>query len=146
MLNRIAFAYAVLATIIASVMAVNSNYEGSYKLTQLYDSETGEVPIPKEFVVRFRPGPAANRYQVGFKIGNSMGGTVIVSESSEDSRDAVKVGPVRSTMMMPAADVYEVEKALTKMLPDMEFIRLENSDDLLVMEGPKGSMRCARLT
>ena len=44
-------------------------------------------------------------------------------------RDAVRVGPVRSTMMMPAADVYAVEKAITKILPDMEFIRLDGSGD-----------------
>lgn len=146
MLNRIAFISAELAIIIASAMAVMNNYEGSYKLTQVYDSESGEVPIPKEFKVRFRLGPAANRYQVGFNIGNSMGGTVIVSESAEAGRDAVRVGPVRSTMMMPAADDYAVEKAITKTLPDMEFIRLEGSGDLLVMEGPKGTMRFERLT
>ena len=142
MLNTIKLALS--AFLIADTMAVNSNYEGLYKLTSLYDSETGEVALPeKEITVRFQPGND-HQYALGIKVGNSMGSTVTLSDSSEPDRDAVSVGPVRSTMMMPPQDQYAVEKVLSRILPAMEFLHLENGNDLLVMDGSKGSMRCSR--
>ena len=135
---------ALSAFLIADTMAVNSNYEGLYKLTSLYDSETGEVALPeKEITVRFQPGND-HQYALGIKVGNSMGSTVTVSDSSEPDRDAVSVGPVRSTMMMPPQEQFAVEKVLSRILPAMEFLHLENGNDLLVMDGSKGSMRCSR--
>ena len=135
---------AISAFLIASTMAVNSNYEGLYKLTSLYDTETGEVALPEnEITVRFQPG-LDHQYAIGIKVGNSMGSTITVSDSSEPDRDAVSVGPVRSTMMMPPQEQYAVEKALSKILPAMEFLHLERGDDMLVMEGSKGSMQCLR--
>ena len=142
MLNTIKLALS--AFLIADTMAVNSNYEGLYKLTSLYDTETGEVALPeKEITVRFQPGND-HQYALGIKVGNSMGSTVTLSDSSEPDRDAVSVGPVRSTMMMPPQDQFAVEKVLSRILPAMEFLHLENGNDLLVMEGSKGSMRCSR--
>ena len=137
---------AIFTLLITTIMALNSNYEGLYQLTNLYDSETGQVTLPERVItVRFQPGqPGTHEYAVGIKVGNSMGCTATVSESSEEDRDAVSMGPVRSTMIMPPPEQYAVEKALSKMLPKMEYIHLEEADERLVLEGSGGTMQCVR--
>jgi hypothetical protein len=130
-------------------MAVN-NYEGLYRLSQLFDDEMGEIPLPdKEFKVKMEPDAKAgvpNSYNMGLLLGNSMGGSVIVSESDVDGKDAVKIGSLRSTMMMPPEDVFTIEMALRDTLPASTLIHLERNDELLVIEGPKGKMICTRLS
>jgi len=131
-------------------MAVNSNYEGVYRLTHLYDSATGEVALPaeKEFKLRLQHGSDAHTYSLGIIIGNSLGGSVTITDSTEEGRDAFSAGPMRSTMMMPPENLWTIEKALKHVLPAAEFIHLEggdNEDQLLIVEGPSGSMRCTRL-
>jgi len=121
-------------------MAVG-DYAGTYTITQLYDSELGQVALPKEFKLRMQPAEN-NHYNLSMKLGNSMGGTVVVSESTEVGRDAVSAGPMRSTMMMPPPDIYNVEKAVNKIIPAVEFIYIDGN--VVVFEGPKGSMRCTK--
>jgi len=130
-------------------MAVN-NYEGLYRLSQLFDDQMGEMSLPdKEFKVKMDLDAKAavpNIYNMGLILGNSMGALVTVSDSNEDDKDAVKIGPLRSTMMMPPEDVFKIEMALRDILPASTFIHLEQNDDMLVIEGPKGKMHCTRIS
>lgn len=136
-------AIAVFLSLLVSAMAV-SNYEGEYRLIKVIDTEMGDIPVPKgEFKIQMQPGKIANQYDMSIKLGNSLGTSVTVSDYADDAKkDAVTIGGVRSTMMMPPENIFRVEVALTNMLPAATLIFLEN--DLLAIEGPKGTIMCTR--
>lgn len=134
---------AILSVFLTSTMAV-SNYEGVYRLTKVLDVDMIEIPIPEgDFTIRMKPGNVANQYDLGIKLGNSMGTVVTVSDSDDGEKDAVAIGGVRSTMMMPPEKVFKLEVALSDMLPAATLIHLED-DNLLVIEGPKGTVQGTR--
>jgi len=136
----------LFALVLSATMALSTNYEGTYRLTKLYDSEAGEITLPRpNFQVRFVPAAGDNQYQLNIKLGNSLGGTATVSESSEAGRDAFSVGPMRSTRMMAPPEINAVERAVLKIVPGMETIYFDASaGDVLVLEGPTGSMQCQK--
>jgi hypothetical protein len=131
----------------ATIMAM-TNYAGTYKITQLVDATSGEVPLPNtiqqnRFKVQIQPnGSEENSYSLSMVIGNSMGGYLTVVSGSGEN-DSVTIGPIRSTKMMPSEDVYRVEAAVINIVPATNSISL-SSDGLLVLDGPKGSLSCVR--
>jgi hypothetical protein len=122
-----------------------TNYSGTYKITQLMDATSGEVPLKRErFKVTLQPSDLEeNSYSLSMVIGNSMGGYLTVVSGAGDNQDSVSIGPIRSTRMMPSEDVYRVEVALQNIVPAANSIAL-SSDGLLVLDGPKGSLTCTR--
>jgi hypothetical protein len=61
----------------------------------------------------------------------------------------IRIGPVRSTMMMPEESVFLLEVAMTDILPEMSTIELVTNEEdgtaLLVLEGPKGKLVCEKV-
>jgi hypothetical protein len=134
----------ILVSLLTSTMAV-SNYEGVYSLTKVLDANMGEIPIPSgDFKVRMQAGKVANQYDMGVKLGNMMGSSVTVTDSDVSNKDAVTISGMRSTMMMPPENIFKVEVALSDILPAANLIHLEDNDNLLVIEGPKGTVQCTR--
>jgi hypothetical protein len=87
------------------------------------------------------------------KLGNRLGGRMTVSVPMESDglsagQRKVRIGPVRSTMMMPEESVFRLEVSLTDILPDMTMVELVmNADETssLVLTGPKGKLVCEKL-
>jgi META domain len=132
-------------TLLARAMAVQ-NYEGMYRLTKVFDEKMGEIPIPEgDFVLRMDPSkPDVNQYNLGIKLGNSMGTSAIVSEldNESSSEDAISISGVRSTMMMPPPEIFKVETAMSDLLPAVTTIALV--DDVLTLKGSKGIIQATR--
>lgn len=126
-------------------MAVQ-NYEGLYFLTKVFDEKLGEIPIPAgDFILRMDPSKTdVNQYNLGIKLGNSMGASAKVSELDDESssEDAITIGGVRSTMMMPPPEIFRVETAMSDLLPAATTIALES--DVLTLKSSKGIIQATR--
>lgn len=134
----------LLVSLFPITMAVH-NYEGVFHLTKVLNAKNEEVLVPEgDFKVRMQPGQQANQYDMNIKVGNSMGASATVSGSDDDVKDAVAIGGVRSTMMMPPKEIFEVEMALSDILPSARLIYLAENNSLLVIEGSKGTIKCTR--
>ena len=148
MLQHLTLFVLILNLTAIAAMAVNTtNYAGAYKLSQLFDGVAPnrlEVVLPSaDFAVQLQADSEVDQYRLTIKLGNNMGGVVKVSQSSVDGRDAFSMdGPMFSTRMMPPPELFAVERAVSKIVPAMEQIYFDN--DELVLEGPKGSMRCTK--
>jgi heat shock protein HslJ len=125
------------------------HYEGLYRLTHIVDTTVGEVPIPSDgtYTIQMRPSTTGlNQYDIGIKIGNSMGGSATITPSTttnQDMEDAITIGGLRSTMMMPPPELYRIEVALSDLLPSATSIQIEN-DIVLTIKGSKGSVQATR--
>lgn len=124
------------------------SYDGLYRLTKIVDTTIGEVPIPNDgiYTIQMRPATSSdifNQYNIGIKVGNSMGGSATITPTSNyDNKDEVSIGGLRSTMMMPPPELYRIEVALSDLLPSATTIKLE--DDVLTIKGSKGSVQAIR--
>lgn len=126
------------------------SYDGLYRLTKIVDTTIGEVPIPNDgiYTIQMRPSTTgssdiANQYNIGIKVGNSMGGSATITPTAKNcGEDEVSIGGIRSTMMMPPPELYRIEVALSDLLPSATTIKME--DDVLTIKGTKGSVQATR--
>ena len=128
------------------VVASTQLYGGTYRFTKIYDNTVGEVPIPNDgiYTIQMRPSSSiVNQYDIGIKVGNSMGGSATITPSGNHGiEDQISIGGLRSTMMMPPPDLYRIEVALSDLLPSSTTIQID--DDVLTINGTKGSVQAAR--
>ena len=128
------------------VVASTQLYGGTYRFTKIYDSTVGEVPIPSDgvYTIQIRPSSSiVNQYDIGIKVGNSMGGSATITPSGNHGiEDQISIGGLRSTMMMPPPELYRIEVALSNLLPSSTTIQID--DDVLTINGTKGSVQAAR--
>lgn len=137
---------------------MDNNYDGLFRFTKIVDATMGDVPIPNDdtagthqCTMQIRPSTASssstsimkNDYDIGIKIGNSMGASAtIIPATTQVTDDAITIGGLRSTMMMPPPELYRIEMALSDILPSATNIRIEN--DVLTIKGSKGSVQATR--
>jgi hypothetical protein len=68
-------------------------------------------------------------YDMSLALGNRLGGRITVavpmeSDGLSPGKRKIRIGPVRSTMMMPEESVFRLEVAMTDILPEMSTIEL----------------------
>lgn len=118
-------------------------YGGTYRFTKIYDTTVGEVPIPNDGIYTIQMSPSStivNQYDIGIKVGNSMGGSATITPSANHGvEDQISIGGLRSTMMMPPPELYRIEVALSDLLPSSTTIQME--DDVLTINGTKGCVQ-----
>jgi heat shock protein HslJ len=84
-------------------------------------------------------------YDMGIKVGNSMGGSATVTPSTNQSEDdKIAIGRLRSTMMMPPPELYRVEVTLSDLLPSATNIQIQEDNGLLTIKGPEGMVQATR--
>jgi heat shock protein HslJ len=117
---------------------------GKYSLSEVYDAKEEPVQLP---VGRFdlQVAPVENdgeetesdtiRYRYNLKIGNMLGGSF---EMTRTTNELTKMGPMRSTMMMPPQELYALENKLNKMFPAVTLLDLEEGK--LAFKGSEGSI------
>jgi hypothetical protein len=133
-------------------------FAGSWKLTSVFDDEMAPIIVPEgDFRLTLEPSKdfwRSGNYDMGLKIGNRLGGrmTALVRKETDGlggEKRNIRIGPVRSTMMMPEASVFRLEVALTDILPAAATAELviqeAEGTTLLVLEGPKGKLICEKL-
>ena len=127
-----------------------NKYIGLYRFTKIVDTTEGEVPIPNDdgsttCTLQISTGNNnLNQYDIGIKIGNSMGGSATITPTTNQGiiDDVITIGGLRSTMMMPPPELYRIEVALSKLLPSATNIQIE--DFVLTIVGSKGSVQAIR--
>jgi hypothetical protein len=112
-------------------------YEGKYLLSEVFDSRDEPVLLPLgRFDLEVSSAGSESdpgRHKFSLHLGNYFGGSFVVDQNDPKQ---VKVGPMRSTMMMPPQDVYALENALNKILPACTTIDLQG--DKLELRGSEG--------
>jgi hypothetical protein len=118
----------------AAALAV---YEGKYFLLEVFDGQDEPVQLPigrfDMQVSRVESETEADRYRFSLKVGNVLGGGFEVDQADNTQ---IKFGPIRSTMMMPPKEVYDLEIKLAKMLPAST--SLQTQGDTLEFKGVEG--------
>jgi hypothetical protein len=126
----------ILLILQSAASAALAMYEGKFYLTEVFDSQDEPVQLPLgRFDLEVTP-PAESetrRYKFSLKVGNYFGGSFVVDQNDDTK---IKLGPMRSTMMMPPQDVYALENRLGKMLPACTTIDLQG--DKLEFRGSEG--------
>ncbi|KAL3931248.1 MAG: hypothetical protein SGBAC_011396 [Bacillariaceae sp.] len=113
-----------------------SPYVGTWTLAELTDAESNlkELPEGKTFEARISEGDNGI-LQLGIKIGNNMRSRItLVGEGTPESQE-VKMGGVISTMMMPEASLFAVEKFLSKTFPTVTKLEIDGDKLKFVGEG-----------
>jgi META domain len=117
---------------------------GKYSLSEVFDAKEEPVQLPVgRFDLQVAPVESDGeqtesktiRYRYNLKIGNMLGGSF---ELIRNTNELTKMGPMRSTMMMPPQELYALENKLNKMLPAVTQLDLEESK--LVFKGSEGSV------
>eukprot|EP00529_Nitzschia_sp_RCC80_P036119 CAMPEP_0113456290 /NCGR_PEP_ID=MMETSP0014_2-20120614/8811_1 /TAXON_ID=2857 /ORGANISM="Nitzschia sp." /LENGTH=163 /DNA_ID=CAMNT_0000347739 /DNA_START=119 /DNA_END=610 /DNA_ORIENTATION=+ /assembly_acc=CAM_ASM_000159 len=125
---------------------------GDWKLVELFDDQNEPVEIPDApsddgFVLHLTEKQGAGdgdnddddgkTLSLYTKIGNNMGGIMLLvdDETNSNNEQTIKVGPLRSTMMMPPPQIFALETYLTKYLSTMDTLKLNDDGDELVLLG-----------
>lgn len=133
-------------------------FAGSWKLVEVFDERMASINLPTgDFVLSLEPSKdfwRSGTYDMGVALGNRLGGRLTVAVPMESNgfspgKRKVRIGPIRSTMMMPEESVFRLEIAMTDILPEMStieiVIREEGATAILVLEGPKGKVVCEKV-
>jgi hypothetical protein len=141
----------------SNTMPVEPMFAGSWKLTKVFDDSMAPINLPGgKFVLDLEPSKdfwRSGTYDMSLALGNRLGGRITVavpmeSDGLSPGKRKIRIGPVRSTMMMPEESVFRLEVAMTDILPEMSTIELVTNEDgtaLLVLEGPKGKLVCEKV-
>jgi META domain len=117
---------------------------GKYSLSEVFDAKEEPVQLPVgRFDLQVAPVESDGaetesetiRYRYNLKIGNMLGGSF---EMTRTTNVLTKMGPMRSTMMMPPQELYALENKLNKMFPAVTVLDLEEGK--LVFKGSEGSI------
>ncbi|KAL3923670.1 MAG: hypothetical protein SGILL_001525 [Bacillariaceae sp.] len=138
------FFIAVAAAAILFMTTVNaeiSSYVGVWKVTEVYDSSDRTTPreLPTTggpFVFKFALNDKSptDTLSVGVKIGNQMRTSILILDE-EDSTASIKVGLLMSTQMMPPQDQFQFEMFLSKALPKMTTMSLDDAQQQMLLVG-----------
>lgn len=125
-------------------VAMGAEYGGAYRLTGGLDGEQNEIAIPADygdFLLQVEPAQDMHHYQIGIKIGNSLGAGLTLTGPVGDGtrRESIQVGFVRSTRMLPPPPLAALERQITKMLPTMKTIELDRG--VLQLRGDDGDLK-----
>jgi hypothetical protein len=131
-------------------------FQGSYKIIEVLDADMAAIIMPAgEFRLTLEATKdfwRSGNYDMHLALGNRMGGKLTVAVPQEGdglkaTERKVRIGPVRSTMMMPPEAVFRLEMALTDSLPGMETIELhaDETPPKLVLQGSKGKLVCEQV-
>lgn len=134
-------------------------FAGSYKLVSITDADLAPIAIPdgSDFKLTLKPAAdftTSGTYDLQLALGNRLGGRLTLTDEDEatpdsGSKQAVRIGPIRSTMMMPPPEIFKLEMALSDILPDAQTIELQpgqgGSGALLVLQGAKGKLVCEQV-
>lgn len=116
---------------------------GTYVLSELYDEHSSSIPIPPkeeafgadkylELVIESADSATATgadeHYRFFMVVGNNLAGSMTVTEGNK-----IKIGPIRSTMMMPPPKVWEIEKQVSKTFPEVTTLAVDATS--LTLEG-----------
>jgi hypothetical protein len=147
---------AIIAT--STTMPAEPMFAGSWRLAEVFDDRMASINLPEgSFLLTLQPKDdfwSSGTYDLGLALGNRLGGRMTVavpmeSDGLSPGKRNIKIGPVRSTMMMPEESVFRLEVALTDILPEMSTIELvinqQDETTLLVFEGPKGKLVCEKV-
>jgi hypothetical protein len=135
--------FAVILMAFTIVNAEISSFVGNWMILEVYDTVTS--PSPRElptsagpFIFKFlineqNPSDTLN---VSFKIGNIMRTTLKILDDDEASSSAtIEVGLLMSTQMMPAQDQFQFEMFLSKALPKMTDMILDDAGEEMILIG-----------
>ena len=150
-----------IMTVAAAAVPVSThhNYDGLYRFTKIVVEKTavgGDIPIPNDDICTIQIRRSSSDtdttsinhpkyYDIGIKIGNSMGGSATITPSTCDNPeyDEITMSGLRSTMMMPPPELYRIEMALSDLLPSVTNIQIKD-DSVLTIQGPKGRIEATR--
>lgn len=106
-----------------SKVDTTKTFEGDWKL-ESFSQGVKKIQLPPNHPIiislRGRPFPTT----IGIKVANTMNGSIKVTGQGTDPLGnpgsyKVQIGPLRSTMMMPPAELVEIEQLLSMELPNM---------------------------
>jgi hypothetical protein len=143
---------------ISQTVPVEPMFAGSWKLSEVFDDRMAPINLPGDsFLMSLQPTKdywRSGTYDMSLALGNRLGGRITVAVPMESDglsplKRRIRIGPVRSTMMMPEESVFLLEVAMTDILPEMSTIELVTNEEdgtaLLVLEGPKGKLVCEKV-
>ena len=123
-----------------TIMAA-SPFVGDWDLTQTLDEESHQRALPPEQNFQFHiEEHMEGLLTLSTRLGNTMRTKITLKGGASPESQQVEIGNVLSTMMMPAPEVFEVEKYLSKTLPTIT--KMEIRDGQLLFEG-KGTVVCS---
>jgi hypothetical protein len=120
-------------------MAV-SPFVGTWKLVETYDEDMHQVDLPGgSFSFKIKETEESNRLMLAIKVGNQMSAPIFLEGDGESSPQSISFKGMRSTMMMPAENLFKLETYLTNTLPKMDSMSIEN--EILTFNG-EGKIIC----
>lgn len=129
-MNFVATLYLTLFPLFAMTIADKSDYTGRWQIVETYDEDLQPVELPEgSFYMELKDDDSEDDALVAFmKIGNSMRSKITFSGTSE-SGDAIAVGGLMSTMMMPPEPLFRFETYLSNTLPKMTTVEKQTAGD-----------------
>jgi hypothetical protein len=107
-------------------------YSGDYELVAAYDDKNVAVNIPSDIFQLQMEAMNENEYRFSLKLGNSLGGSMIVDGNT------ARISDMYSTMMMPPPSIFELESAISSILPEVNKVGLDINT--LTLEGSQGKV------
>jgi hypothetical protein len=115
-------------------------YDGQYLLDQIFDETGSSVHIPspptkhdKYTLSITSKKKSAKKYNISIHISNTIFGPMKVMTGRN-----VTVGPLFSTRMMPPQKYFSLEQTLISILPESEYIHLDEASGILSFNGSMG--------
>lgn len=117
---------------------------GKYILSEVFDANEVPIQLPVgrfEMTLTSWSGETESatsdgaRYGFSMKIGNSMGGSFTLLKAEDGT---VKMGPMRSTMMMPSEELYALEITFSKIVSEVNSV--VQSEGKLTWSGAQGRL------
>jgi hypothetical protein len=118
-----------------------SPFAGTWELSEMLDAESNSKPLPEGRTFVRIEEVNEGQLKIFVKIGNNMRSTITLKGGDSPESQEVSFGGVMSTMMMPAPELYEVEKYLSKTFPTVT--KMEIKEDKLVFNGD-GTIICTK--
>lgn len=136
-------------------MALCKNYEGTFRLEKVIDSELVEIPTPHQFkhlltgelITMAKPyelqltaGKDDNTYHMTARICNWTEGIFTVSKNGDGGKDLMSSTSLQQSQVLPGPHEHRVEEAVFAVLGCQGLvISLENDNNKLIIQGPDGS-------
>lgn len=128
---------ALFLSLFLNLVMASQDFSGSYRLISGHDSTNNPIDLPHgDFLLQIKETNEAETYKFYLKVGNSLSSTFTV----ESDTNSVKFNPLLSTRMMPPQPLAELETQLSKMIPAMNKIQLDDNSQL-TFEGNHGSLQ-----
>jgi hypothetical protein len=134
----------LLFTLNALGVAMSSPFAGEWPLVETLDGDHQAVPLPEGTFTFVIEDIDTASLQVYIKVGNNMRTKITLEEGESESSKKIRVGGVLSTMMMPSKDLFQLETYLSRTLPKMDIISVQ--DGTLTLEGAgEGKIICKQV-